>query len=83
MATQVQTFGFESSIERQTLIRLQQKFVEDNKIRAIFDKILDMFPSNEDTAKVSILGNTDLSSLAEDLANILASYINKCNDEKI
>ncbi|GAA5807718.1 hypothetical protein MFLAVUS_001092 [Mucor flavus] len=80
LATSVVKDGENARLEKSNVERILAQFTRDTKTKLIFLQILRLF-DNDNT--IPIIGNTDLNSLAEELATLLASYISTSNKKSV
>lgn len=79
LATLVIRDGENSLLEKKTVEKLLSELKDQTKVKIIFLRLLELF---NDGDSIPIIGNTELNSLAEELASLLASYLSTANKKK-
>lgn len=76
LATSVMRDGENARLGKNNVEKLLSEFTKKTKAKLVFLRILQVF---DDGDNIPIIGNTDLNSLAEELAILLAPYISTAN----
>lgn len=80
LATSVMRDGENARLGKTIVEKLLSEFTKETKAKLIFLRVLQLFNNGDN---ISIIGNTDLNSLAEDLAILLAPYISTANKKSV
>lgn len=80
LATSVMRDGENARLGKNSVEKLLSEFTKETKAKLVFLRILQLF---DDGDIIPIIGNTDLNSLAEELATLLAPYISTANKKSV
>ncbi|ORE00795.1 hypothetical protein BCV72DRAFT_325043 [Rhizopus microsporus var. microsporus] len=80
LATSVVRDGESARLAKNSVEKLLPEFTKETKAKLVFLRILQLFDDNDN---ISIIGNRDLNSLAEELATLLAPYISTTNKKSV
>lgn len=80
LATSVMRDGESARLAKNSVEKLLSEFTKETKAKLVFLRILQLFDDNDN---IPIIGNSDLNSLAEELATLLAPYISTANKKSV
>lgn len=67
-------------LAKNSVEKLLSEFTKKTKAKLVFLRILKLFDDNDN---IPIIGNSDLNSLAEELATLLSPYISTANKKSV
>ncbi|KAI7894743.1 uncharacterized protein EV154DRAFT_548888 [Mucor mucedo] len=80
LATSVMRDGQNAYLGKTNVENLITEFNKETKAKRVIQQVLQLFGDND---TIPIIGNTDLNYIAEELANLLASYLSNTNKKSV